>query len=94
MYKSMELNGKQLVTQTFREYLVTPIVVLFNKRLAEDFGIEDLSDGKRGKWTIDRMKVFCRLGSIWTATARWIKTIFTGYPLTLPSATRSMQRQA
>ena len=33
------------------------IVVLFNKRLAEDYGIEDLYQTvNEGKWTIERMK--------------------------------------
>ena len=44
MYKNMELNGKQLITtgNVSAQYLVTPIVALFNKRVAEDYGIEDL----------------------------------------------------
>ncbi|MGI6742567.1 MAG: hypothetical protein ACOX4O_02785 [Eubacteriales bacterium] len=82
MYKNMELNGKQLVTtgNVSAQYLVTPIVVLFNKRLAEDFGIEDLYQTvNEGKWTIDRMKgLFADLGQDLDGNGKMDKNDFYG----------------
>ncbi|MBQ3861538.1 MAG: extracellular solute-binding protein [Clostridia bacterium] len=58
MAKNMRFYGKQYFTTgpISLSYFITPTVMVYNKRLAEDFGITGLNDTVlEGKWTVDRL---------------------------------------
>ncbi len=58
MAKNMRFYGKQYFTTgpISLQYFVTPTVMVYNKRLAEDFGAIGLNDiVLEGKWTVDRL---------------------------------------
>ena len=58
MAKNMRIYGKQYFStgSVSLQYYVTPTVMVFNKRLAEDYGFTDINEiVLEGKWTADRL---------------------------------------
>ena len=58
MAKNMRFYGKQYFSTgpISLSYFMTPTVMVYNKRLAEDYGITGLNDTVlEGKWTVDRL---------------------------------------
>ncbi len=58
MAKNMRFYGKQYFTTgpISLAYFITPTVMVYNKRLAEDYGFTGLNDTVlEGKWTVDRL---------------------------------------
>ena len=61
MYNNFDFGGRQYITTgpITLVYLKTPIVMLMNKRLAEDNGIPDIyQTGWDGKWTVDELHAY------------------------------------